>query len=106
VDEEKRGRHDRRLSEGVGYDPRGKVVAIALGDLNGDGALDVITGNDASNSLSVLVGGGDGTFADAQTYPAGNTHTVAVVDLDGDGKLDLALVDSGTRGVVSILLGT
>ena len=35
------------------------------------------------------LGRGDGTFAEAKTYPAGNTHTVVAVDLDKDGKLDL-----------------
>ena len=78
-----------RLGTPVPYDPLGNSLAIALGDLNGDGALDVVTGNDRSHSLSVLLGRGDGTFAQAQTYAAGNTHTVAVVDLDGDGKLDV-----------------
>ena len=71
------------------YDPQGHALAVALGDLNGDGALDVITGNDRSYSVSVLLGNGDGTLAQAQTYPAGNAHSVAVVDLDGDGKLDI-----------------
>lgn len=78
-----------RLSEPVPYDSLGNAAAIALGDLNGDGALDVVTGNDRSYSVSVLLGRGDATFAPAQTYPAGHTYTVAVVDLDGDGKLDV-----------------
>jgi len=82
-----------RLSEPIAYDLRGSPVAIALGDLNGDGALDVITGNGGTNpnySVSVLLGKGDGTFREVQTYRAGNeTSAVAVVDLDGDGKLDV-----------------
>ena len=35
------------------------------------------------------LGRGEGTFAEAKTYPAGNTHTIAVVDLDHDGRLDV-----------------
>jgi hypothetical protein len=77
------------LREPVAYDPGGSATAIALGDLNGDGAMDVVTGNDQSYSLSVLLGRGDGTFAQAQAYPAGNTFTVAVLDMNGDGKLDV-----------------
>ncbi len=77
------------LREPIAYDPGGSAIAIALGDLNGDGALDVVTGNGQAYSLSVLLGRGDGTFAQAQTYPAGATLGVAVADLDGDGKLDV-----------------
>jgi hypothetical protein len=73
----------------VAYDPRGNAAGVALGDLNGDGALDAITANDRSYTVAVLLGRGNGTFADAKTYPAGNTHTVVVVDLDRDGKLDV-----------------
>ena len=77
------------LGEPVQYDPLGHAATIALGDLNGDGAVDVITGNDSSNSLSVLLGKADGTLAAAQKYPTGNTHAVAVVDLNDDGMLDV-----------------
>jgi hypothetical protein len=77
------------LGEPVGYNAGGNAVTIALGDLNSDGALDAVTGNDGSGSLSVLLGKGDGTLGDAQTYPAGNTHAIAVVDLNGDAKPDV-----------------
>jgi len=77
------------LSAGPTVNPAGNTVAVAVADLNGDAAPDVVTGNDGSQSISVLIGKGDGTFADAETFRAGNTHTVAVVDLNGDGQLDV-----------------
>lgn len=87
------------VNDGIGdfqgrasYDPKGNAHGLALADLNADGALDVITGNDRSYTVSVLLGTGDGTFGTARTYPAGNTHSIAVVDVDGDGRLDILSV--------------
>ena len=42
----------------VGYDP----TAIVAGDFNGDGHLDLAVANGADNTVSVLLGNGDGTF--------------------------------------------
>ena len=78
-----------QLADAVGNDPLGNAHAIGVGDLNNDGALDVVTANDGSFNVSVLLGHGDGTLGDAQSYAAGNSHTVVVVDLDGDGLLDV-----------------
>ncbi|WP_295385405.1 VCBS repeat-containing protein [uncultured Thiodictyon sp.] len=48
------------LTDGVtaATGPRG----VALGDVTGDGILDIVTANFASNSVTVLEGNGDGTF--------------------------------------------
>jgi hypothetical protein len=78
-----------RLATPHEYAIGGQGAAIVAGDLNGDGHLDLFTGNDASGSVSVLLGNGHGTFDAAVTYPAGNTHSVALADLDGDGHADL-----------------
>ncbi len=97
---------------GTGLNP----AAIAVGDFNGDGKLDLAVatqcGNDPSclsGAVSILLGNGDGTFA-APPSPATPPGTgkiplsIAVGDFNGDGKLDLAVVNSGDRNV-SILLG-
>ena len=79
--------------------------ATAVGDLNGDGKPDLVTGNADSNSVSVLLGNGVGGFAPAVQYPAGPYVTsVVIADLSGDGKPDLAAANFGTTAV-SILLG-
>ena len=78
-----------KLGKAVAYDPKGNAHALALGDLNRDGAVDAITGNDRTFNASVLLGRSDGTFGEARTYPAGNTHSIGVGDVDGDGNLDV-----------------
>jgi len=73
-------------------------------DFNGDGKADlaVATGN---NTVSVLLGAGDGTFPTHVEYPVPG-HPIAIVtgDFNGDGKVDLATVDE-FQSKISILLG-
>jgi Bacterial Ig-like domain (group 3)/FG-GAP-like repeat/FG-GAP repeat len=93
---------------------------VAVGDLNGDGKLDLVTTNDGDSTVSVLLGNGNGTFQPHVDYPTGFGPTeVAVGDFNGDGKLDLAVATqcgttplqncfgegAGGTGTVSILLG-
>jgi hypothetical protein len=75
-----------------------------LADVNGDGLLDmVVTNNHSTNTVTVLLGNGDGTFQPAQEYAVGTPpNSVAVGDFNHDGILDLAVTDDSG---VSILLG-
>jgi len=79
--------------------------SVAVGDFNGDGKLDLAVTNSASNTVSVLLGKGDGTFQPHVDYATGNRPTsVVVADFRGIGKLDLAITNSADN-TVSILLG-
>jgi hypothetical protein len=66
--------------------------ALALGDFNGDGKVDLAaTGAvPGGTSLAILLGKGDGTFSAGQGYP-GTTRGTSMVaaDFNRDGKLDL-----------------
>ena len=80
-------------------------ASVALGDVNGDGKLDLAHTNSTSNTVSILLGNGNGTFAVAVSYPvANNPHSVAIGDLNGDGKPDLAVGTPYSSS--SIRLGT
>lgn len=85
--------------------------AVVEADLNGDGNLDLVTPNNYANTVSVLLGNGDGSFAAAHTYAAGyGPASVAAADFTGDGKLDLVVAGAGYDYVfngssVSVLSG-
>ncbi len=79
--------------------------SIAVGDLNGDGKPDIVTGDGSSNTVSVLLGNGDGTFGVSQVFAAGsNTSSVSLADVNGDGKLDIVATNYGSSNI-SVLLG-
>jgi hypothetical protein len=76
---------------------------VIASDLNGDGNLDLVTSNLGSNSVSILLGNSDGSFATAVNYTTATAHSTAVGDFNKDNKLDLAVTNLSSTG--SLLLG-
>lgn len=75
--------------------------AVAVGDFNGDGKLDLVLADSGNGNYSVLLGKGNGTFQSPITNTGGGGNSVVVGDFNGDGKLDLVFVPSS----VNVLLG-
>jgi hypothetical protein len=67
-------------------------VAIAAGDFNGDGRIDLAVANSGSKTVSVLFGNGDGTFSKAAEFEVGIVPShIVVADVNGDGRADIAV---------------
>ncbi len=78
---------------------------VAVGDLNGDGKMDMAVVR--SNYVCVLLNNGARSFQPCSNYGTFNDliYGVAIGDFNGDHKLDLALSKNSIPGTVSILLG-
>ena len=80
--------------------------SIAVGDLNGDGKLDLVTADWDAGKVTVSLGLGDGSFAAGVDYAAGDHPTSLILtDIDGDGQLDVVAANA-SAGTVSVLLGS
>lgn len=94
------------------YSGGGRAVSIVVGDLNGDGDVDLAVANeclifdvdDVCNTglgvVGVLLGNGDGTFKTAVYYLSGghDAGAVTIEDMNGDGHPDLVATDIRTAG--------
>jgi len=97
--------------------------SVAVADVNGDSKPDLVVANlcatvtscnNASGTVGMLLGKGDGTFQPVVTYGSGGyfANSVAVADVNGDGKPDLLVANEcadssncDTSGSVGVLLG-
>ncbi|MHC4810272.1 MAG: FG-GAP repeat domain-containing protein, partial [Planctomycetota bacterium] len=75
---------------GVGAEPQ----AVAAGDVNGDGLMDLVSANGEDDDLSIVLGHPSGQFVPGSRLPVGTEPgTLVVTDLDGDGVLDIAVAN-------------
>ena len=96
----------------VEYWSRIDPCALDVGDIDGDGHLDVVTPNSdfdhvetPENLTSVLYGDGQGRLSEPVAYVSGDDIPVGVrlADLDGSGMLDVVVVNSDA-GTLTVLL--
>ena len=90
--------------------------SIAVGDFNADGKLDLAVADqtgklnpldpdEVGNTVSVLLGNGDGTFGPKTDFAVGEIPVAVITrDFNADGRLDLAVVNQQSN-TASILLG-
>lgn len=84
----------------VSYTTGNGPVAVAVGDLNGDGKPDVATANLYANTVSMFLNSGNGSFQPRRDYATGgDPRSIAIGDLDGDGKPDLVTASNDANKV-------
>ncbi|MFO0707487.1 MAG: VCBS repeat-containing protein [Nitrospira sp.] len=85
----------------VGKNP----TTITIADLNHDSFTDLITTNISSNTLSILLGNGDGSFHEqTQVNVCQEPRALALTDFNRDTHSDLVLACSG-GDEIALLLG-
>lgn len=85
----------------VGTEPS----ALTGGDFNGDGKEDLAVANQDSNTISILLGIGDGKFSPSGTINVGSSPSdIIAADFNKDNQLDLAVANAGSNNL-TILIG-
>ena len=89
--------------------PLTSLTAIAIGDFNGDGVLDLAVSGTTASGNAVVILQGDGTGAFSNVTPSGvavgnGPSSVVTGDFNGDGNLDFAVANE-TDNTISVWMG-
>jgi len=86
----------------ISLDAGDHPFAIALGDLDGDLDLNIVTGNLGTHNVGVMLNLGSTTFGPQVFYETGsNIDSVMVEDFNNDGNLDI--VQIGSTNTIRVL---
>ncbi|CAM4908496.1 unnamed protein product [Rotaria socialis] len=99
------GTFSRQTSYSTGF--YSSPYSAVLADVNLDGRLDIVVANLDADNIGILLGYGDGTFANSETYSTGSNSepcSVAIGDLNNDNKLDIVVANYHANNI-GILLG-
>lgn len=115
------GNSDGSFRTPEGYSVNSPYATVRSGDFNGDGKPDLAITNSSTNTVSILINNGNGSFSPKGDYYSGGDvpSYLATGDFNGDSKDDLAVMNYGktiqcltppcpqpTTGInVSVLLG-
>jgi FG-GAP-like repeat len=92
------------FAKAVAYGTSGPPTAVSMGDLDGDGTLDVVVATNSGGVIDTFRSTGDGTLQARVPVDTGKgCYGALVADLDSDGIADLAV--ARTDGKVLILKG-
>ena len=80
----------------VGSSPFSRVRDITA-DLDGDQDLDVVTSNNGSDDLSILLNRGDGSFEPQSRVEVARPYYFVFADVDADGDVDIVLDTYNTQ---------
>ena len=113
-------RGDGSFGDPVDYATGAGPSTVEIGDVNGDGNSDVVSANgstdpngdlDYVDSVSVLLGNGDGTLRPKRNYRVKDESTdqrlfitIRIADVNGDRKPDLVTADLGDQYSITVLV--
>lgn len=80
------------------------VSHLAIGDVNRDGKQDIVFTSVLKNTITTLLGIGDGTFT-AVSFQTPSPKLVALADMNGDGFLDIVATAEYPSTTLSIFPG-
>ena len=96
------------LAAPVNYDLANGANGIAVGDINGDGKMDIVASKYLADSFTVLKNTSVGSAIDASTFTKDNSYYVGfgngplgitIADVDGDTKPDVITANNASSSV-------